>query len=113
MCSNRPSRVFRVNRLGYSHSSAPVFLGIELTFTGVMPSPPIEASLVAQMVKNLPAVLQETQVLSMGQEDPLEKGMTNHSSILAWSIPRTVQMSQSQTRLSNSVSLSSPPPKWG
>ena len=36
----------------------------------------------AQMVKNLPAV-QETQVQSMGQEDPLEKGMVTHSSILA------------------------------
>ena len=42
----------------------------------------------AQMVKNLPAV-QETQVQSLGQEDPLEKGMTAHSSILAWSIPWT------------------------
>ena len=40
------------------------------------------------MVKNLPAV-QETQVLSLGQEDPLEKGMTIHSSILAWKIPGT------------------------
>ena len=39
------------------------------------------ASLVAQMVKNLPA-MQETQVWSLGQEDPLEKGMTTHSSIL-------------------------------
>ena len=38
------------------------------------------------MVKNLPA-MQETQVLSLGQEDPLEKGMTTHSSILAWRIP--------------------------
>ena len=38
--------------------------------------------LVAQMVKNLPAV-QETLVRSMGQEDPLEKGMATHSSILA------------------------------
>ena len=42
----------------------------------------------AQMVKNLLAV-QETQLLSMGQEDPLEKGMAIHSSILAWEIPRT------------------------
>ena len=41
---------------------------------------------VAQMVKNLPA-MQETQVRSMGQEDPLEKGMATHSSILAWRIP--------------------------
>ena len=42
----------------------------------------LRASLVAQMVKNLQAV-QETQVQSLGQEDPLEKGMTTHSSILA------------------------------
>ena len=46
------------------------------------------ASLVAQMVKNPPA-MQETQVQSLGQEDPLEKGMTTHSRILAWSIPGT------------------------
>jgi len=44
------------------------------------------ASLVAQTVKNLPA-MQETQVQSLGQEDPLEKGMTIHSSVLAWRIP--------------------------
>ena len=40
----------------------------------------------AQRVKNLPAV-QETQVQSLDQEDPLEKGMVTHSSILAWRIP--------------------------
>ena len=40
-------------------------------------------SLVAQMVKSLPAV-QETQVQSLGREDPLEKEMATHSSILAW-----------------------------
>ena len=39
-----------------------------------------------QMVKNLPAI-QETRVRSLGQEDPLEKGMTTHSSVLAWRIP--------------------------
>ena len=44
------------------------------------------AFLVAQMVKNLPA-MQETQVRSLGQEDPLEKGMATHFSILAWRIP--------------------------
>ena len=43
------------------------------------------ASLVAQMVKNLPAI-QETQVQSLGGEDSLEKGMANHSSIFAWRI---------------------------
>ena len=40
------------------------------------------------MVKNLPA-MQETQVQALGQEDPLEKGMATHSSILAWRIPWT------------------------
>ena len=45
-------------------------------------------SLVAQMVQNLP-VMQETRVQSLGQEDPLEKGMATHSSILAWRIPWT------------------------
>ena len=40
------------------------------------------------MVKNLPA-MQETQVRSLGQEDPLKKGMATHSSILAWRIPWT------------------------
>ena len=40
------------------------------------------------MVKNLPAI-QETRVQSLGQEDPLEKGMATHSSILAWKIPWT------------------------
>ena len=50
----------------------------------------IHPLLVAQMVKNLPA-MQETLVGSLGQEDPLEKGMTTHSSILAWRIPWTEQ----------------------
>ena len=46
------------------------------------------ASLVAQMVKNLP-VMQVTRVQSLGREDPLEEEMTTHSSILAWEIPWT------------------------
>ena len=41
---------------------------------------------VAQTVKNLPA-MHETWVGSLGQEDPLEKGMTTHSSVLAWTVP--------------------------
>ena len=63
--------------------------------------------LVAQTVKNLPA-MQETTVQSLGQEDPLEKGMATHSSVLAWEIPWTEEPgglqfvgSQSRTRLSN------------
>ena len=47
------------------------------------------ASLVAQLVKNLPAMW-ETLVQSLGWEDPLEKGKATHSSILAWRIPWTV-----------------------
>ena len=46
------------------------------------------ASQVAQMIKNLPAV-QGSQILSLGWEDPLEKGIATHSSILAWRIPWT------------------------
>ena len=51
------------------------------------------ASLVAQLVKNMP-VTQETWVRSLGWEDPLEKGNATYSSILAWRIPWTVMGSQ-------------------
>ena len=62
----------------------------------------------AQSVKNLPAI-QETQVLSLGWEDPLEKEMATHSSILAWKNPMdrgawqaTLHgIAKSQTQLSN------------
>ena len=50
----------------------------------------------AQTLKNLPA-RQETQVRSLGREDPLEKGMATHSSILAWRIPRTEEPCGQQT----------------
>ena len=46
----------------------------------------LRASLVAQMVKNLPA-MRETSVQSLGGEDPLEKEMATHSSTLTWKIP--------------------------
>ena len=49
-----------------------------------------------QMVKNLPAV-HETQVQSLGWEDPLEKGMATHSSILAWRIPWTEEIGRLQS----------------
>ena len=50
-------------------------------------------------VKNLPAVQepQETQVRSLGQEDPLEEGMAAHSSILAWRIPWTEEPGRLQS----------------
>ena len=47
------------------------------------------ASLVAQLIKNQPT-MQETWVQSLGWEDPLEKGTTTHSNILAWRIPWTI-----------------------
>ena len=50
------------------------------------------ASLVALLVKNLPAIW-ETWVQSLGQEDPLEKEMATYSSILAWEIPWTEELS--------------------
>ena len=53
------------------------------------------ASLVTQLVKNLPAMWQ-TWVQSLGWEDPLEKGKATHSSILAWRIPWTVWSTGSQ-----------------
>ena len=53
------------------------------------------ASLVAQLVKNLPAMW-ETWIRSLGWEDPLEKGKATHSSILTWRIPRTVESMGSQ-----------------
>ena len=49
------------------------------------------ASLVARMVKSLPTV-QETQVLSLGWEDPLEEDIATHSSILAWRVPWTEEL---------------------
>ena len=68
----------------------------------------IGSSLVAQMVKRLPA-MQETWVQSVGREDPLEKEMATHFSILAWRIPWTEEPSglhstgsqKSQTELSD------------
>jgi len=59
--------------MGLGHSKCSIYSG---------------ASLVAQTVKNLPA-MQETWVQSLGQGDPLEKGMATHSSILAWKMPWT------------------------
>ena len=64
--------------------------------------------LVAQLVKNLPA-MQETWVRFLSQQDPLKKEMATHSSILAWRIPRTEEpgrfpvhgIAKSWTRLSD------------
>ena len=55
-----------------------------------------KVSLMAQMVKNLPA-MQKTQVGSLGREDPLEEEMATHSSILAWKIPWTEEPGRLQS----------------
>ena len=61
----------------------------------------LNPSLVAQLVKNLPA-MQETWVRSLGWEDPVEEGKATHSSVLTWRIPWTVYgATKSQTRLSD------------
>ena len=73
------------------------------------------ASLVAQMVKKLPA-MQETLVWSLGWEDSLEKEMATHSSILAWEIPWTEEPGglQSTGRVAKFRHnlMTKPPPPW-
>ena len=56
---------------------------------------PSKASLMAQTVKNLPA-MQKTWIRSLGQEDPLQKGMATHASILTWKIPWTEELGRLQ-----------------
>ena len=62
------------------------------------------ASLIAQSVKNLPA-MQKTRVQFLGQEDPLEKEMATHSSILAWRIPWTEEPSRLQSMGSQELDM--------
>ena len=71
-------------------------------------------SLIAQLVKNLPAVW-ETWVPFLGQEDPLEKKIATHFSVLAWRIPLTEEPGGSQSRGSQRVgngSVTKPPPPY-
>ena len=65
------------------------------------------ASLVAQLVKNLPVVL-ETWVQSLGWEDPLEEGMGTHSSIVAWKTP----WKKMAVRIINTIIYSTPIMIW-
>ena len=89
----------------------PVFQRVLYGHTTVFKNQVFYFSLVSQMVKNLPAVL-ETQVRCLGQEDPLEKRMAAQSSILAWEIPWTEEPgglqsmgSQKWTQLSQTNTL--------
>ena len=93
-------------RLGFKEAEEPE---IEMpTFAGSQRSqgnsrkPSTFASLVAQTVKNLPA-MQETQLLSLGQEDPLEKGTATHSSILVWKTPQVEEPGKLQAMGSQRV----------
>ena len=58
--------------------------------------------MVAQILKNLPAI-QETQIRSLGEEDPLEKGMATHSRIFAWRTPWTEEAGRLQSMGSQRV----------
>ena len=74
----------------------------QLQFHHFGPSSYVKASLVTQMIKNLPAI-QETQFRSMGWEDAQEKGMATHSIIPAWRIPWTEEPGRLQTMGSQRV----------
>ena len=78
----------KLSTVRFSVSNRQFFL-LEVSFT-------YRASEVAQAVKSLPAV-RKTQVWSLGQEDPLEKEMATHSSILAWKIPWMEEPGRRQT----------------
>ena len=78
----------------------------KMTYPGFPLLPTESASLVAQLVKNLPA-MQETWVLSLAWEDPLEKKMATHPSILAWRTVRGVAVLDTTEQLSLSPTESS------
>ena len=80
-----------MNRMGYINKDVNIFY---YSIYG--------ASLVAQMVKNLPA-MQGTWVRPLAWEDPAEKGMATHSSILAWRIPKTEEPGELQSMGSQRV----------
>ena len=78
------------------HLQTPSHHGLKLQYVNW------RTSLVAQIVNHLPA-MQETWVLSLDQEDPLEKGMATHSNILAWRIPWTQDPGRLQSMESQRV----------
>ena len=94
--------MFSVTGLEFSYSQVGFCkwkVEVELLLRGWSFNPDIAslgASLVAQMVKNLP-IMQQAQVQSLGWEDPLEKGLATHSSILAWRIPWTEEPGRIQS----------------
>ena len=92
-------RASRCSGYGFLYNSILILaLGLlsHSTSPGNKPSPSGGVWSEAQTVKNLPA-MQETQVRSLGREDPLEEGMATHSSILAWRIPWTEEPGEPQS----------------
>ena len=84
-----------------------VYLSCSLRSHSILPysvqsCPSLGASLVAQTVKNLPA-MRELWVQSLGREDPLEEGMVTHSSIPAWRIAQTEEPGRLQSMGSQTV----------
>ena len=84
------------------HQSWTILTGEESMIDNYTDTKGFKASLVAHMVKNLP-IMQDAWVQSLGQEDPLEKEMATHSSILAWRIPRTEEPEGLQSMGSQNV----------
>ena len=90
-------------QVSFYHESPPLAAFYLLNINAPIPPPGklyfllISHSLVAQMVQSLPAV-QETWVQSLGQENPLEKEMATHYSILSWRIPWTEEPGRLQSR---------------
>ena len=97
---------FFTTRLAGKSSNTSSFVCISQNYFGCsgyfMITYKFRASLVAQMVKNLPE-MRQTWVQSLGQEDPLEKAMGIHSSILAWRIPWTEKPGRLQSMGSHRV----------
>ena len=86
--------------LAFTHG--PVLISLSILYWKFYKAYSCKASLVAQMVKRLPA-MRETQVQFLGQEDPLEKEMAIHSSTLAWKIPWTEEPDRLQSMGSQRV----------
>ena len=80
-----------IEAVSYAYLRLLIFL-LEILISAYLP----KSSLVAHLVKSLPA-MQETWVQSLGCEDPLEKKMATHSSILAWKIPWTEEPGRLQS----------------
>ena len=95
-CTPPPTSIHRISRSHHSKKDCSFFPSLILANQTTLIYGLYWASLVTQTVKNLPA-MQEHQVRSLGWEDPLEEGMSTHSSILVWRIPWTEEPGRLQS----------------